>query len=59
MSDPDIYEDDGETIYVSTSASATASVGGPDDDGPAGVREPLDPVDFPPSLSAQAARGDA
>jgi hypothetical protein len=49
------YEDDGESIYVSLSqsASATAYIVGPDDDGTAGVREPLTPQDAPPSLAAE------
>ena len=58
MNDPDIYEDDGRTIYVSMSAAASATViVGPDDDGLAGVREPLNPLDSPPSLAAAEAEG--
>lgn len=55
MSDPDIYEDDGESIYVSLSGTVSARTSSvpPDDDGLAGVRKPLNPLDSPPSLAAE------
>ena len=49
-------EDDGEYFDVSLVESASVTAGylpGPDDDGTAGVREPLTPQDAPPSLAAE------
>lgn len=47
-------EGEGEYIFVSVSGSVTVSAEGPDEDGPAGVREPLAPRSDPPSLAAEA-----
>lgn len=46
--------DDGEEIFVSVAGRVTVSAEGPDDHGPAGVREPVTPHDDPPSLAAEA-----
>lgn len=53
----DSRENAGDVIYVSVSRSfsVTADPIPPDDDGTAGVREPVRPDDAPPSLSAEAA----
>jgi hypothetical protein len=59
MGHPDIYEDDGESIYVSLSAEVTA-IAGPDDEGLAGVRAPSRAPDspLPPAAAPHDTKGE-